>query len=175
MNSTDASQDRTIPKASCIDSQVEINWDMRHNLLGYLVEVHRVMRLRPATLFLAVNILDRYCSQKMVGMRYYQLAGCASLLVAAKFREKKANVPSISEMRKMCKKCYTIQEFVTFEWELLDAIKWTVDHPDTCTFIQTCLAGKPNTATLEHLSIYIAEVALFHRDFVDVPPLSSQR
>ncbi|KAF3031364.1 hypothetical protein E8E12_000659 [Didymella heteroderae] len=161
---------QTLPKKSCINSQPEITWFVRESLVGFLIEVHSAYRLRSATAFLAVNLLDRYCSKRIVGTHHYQLVGCVALLVAAKYRERQKCVPSLQDLSKMCQGFYTPKDFVQAESLLLSALEWNVEHLDTCTLIQTQLADKLQVSQLKHMSMYIAEIALFDRDFVDTQP-----
>ena len=62
---------------------------MRPYLVDFLIEAHAAFQLLPETLFLAVNLLDRYCSKRVVYKRHYQLVGCAALLIAAKYGDRK--------------------------------------------------------------------------------------
>ena len=143
---------------------------MRESLLGFLIEVHSACRLRSATAFLAVNLLDRYCSRRIVGTHHYQLIGCVALLVAAKYRERQKCVPSLQELCRMCHGLYTTKDFVQAESLLLNTLEWTVEHLDACTLIQTQLADKSQTSQLKHMSMYIAEIALFCQEFVETQP-----
>ncbi|RTE68455.1 hypothetical protein BHE90_017167, partial [Fusarium euwallaceae] len=55
---------QTLPDTAFIDKQPEIQWSMRSSLMDFLVKVHATFELLPETLFLAVNLLDRYCSKR---------------------------------------------------------------------------------------------------------------
>jgi hypothetical protein len=68
--------------------QREIQWFMRPYLIDFLIEAHSAFSLLPETLFLTVNLLDRYCSKRVVYKQHYQLVGCAALLIAAKYGDK---------------------------------------------------------------------------------------
>ena len=39
---------------------------MRPYLIDFLIEAHAAFALLPETLFLTVNLLDRYCSRRVV-------------------------------------------------------------------------------------------------------------
>jgi hypothetical protein len=68
-------------------SQPEINVRMRSILVDWLIEVHRRFELMPETLYLTINILDRYLSMENVLRRELQLVGIGSLLLACKYEE----------------------------------------------------------------------------------------
>ncbi len=68
-------------------SQPDINVRMRSILVDWLIEVHRRFELMPETLYLTINILDRYLSMENVLRRELQLVGIGSLLLACKYEE----------------------------------------------------------------------------------------
>ncbi|MBE3046670.1 hypothetical protein IMZ48_29895, partial [Candidatus Bathyarchaeota archaeon] len=57
---------KTIPNPNYMDHQDELEWKMRGILIDWLVEVHTRFHLLPETLFLAVNVVDRFLSEKVV-------------------------------------------------------------------------------------------------------------
>ena len=60
---------------------------MRAILIDWLVEVHMKFRLVPETLYLCVNIIDRYCSIQEVRRSQLQLVGVTALFLACKYEE----------------------------------------------------------------------------------------
>lgn len=60
---------------------------MRSILVDWLVDVHNHYSSQPETLYLTVNILDRFLERKEVEPRVLQLAGAASFLIATKYEE----------------------------------------------------------------------------------------
>jgi glucose-6-phosphate-specific signal transduction histidine kinase len=60
---------------------------MRSILVDWLIEVHRKFELTPETLYLSINILDRYLSMKNVSRRELQLVSIGSILLAYKYGE----------------------------------------------------------------------------------------
>ncbi|WEW59648.1 hypothetical protein PRK78_005127 [Emydomyces testavorans] len=156
----------TLPDVDSIDIQTEIQWFMRPYLLDFLIEAHAAFQLLPATLFLTVNLLDRYCSKRVVYKRHYQLVGCAALLIAAKYGDKKERVPTIKELKSMCCSLYDDDMFVQMEWHVLHTLGWSIGHPTVDSFLQIAVIDTPYDPEVEHLSLYILEISLFHRDFV---------
>lgn len=67
--------------------QTDINSKMRSILIDWLVEVHRKFELMPESLYLTINIVDRYLSMKIVPRRELQLVGISSMLIACKYEE----------------------------------------------------------------------------------------
>lgn len=156
----------TMPDVDSIDIQTEIQWFMRPYLLDFLVEAHSAFQLLPETLFLTVNLLDRYCSKRVVYKRHYQLVGCAALLIASKYGDKKEKVPTIKELKSMCCSLYDDDMFLQMEWHVLSTLGWAIGHPTVDNFLKMATKDKVQDVEVEHLSLYILEIALYHRDFV---------
>lgn len=142
---------------------------MRPYLLDFLIEAHTAFQLMPSTLFLAINLLDRYCSKRVVYKRHYQLVGCAALLIAAKYNDKKDRVPTVKELKSMCCSLYDDDMFIQMEWHVLQTLGWTIGHPTVDSFLQIAVLDEPYDPEVEHMALYILEIALFHRDFVSKP------
>lgn len=139
---------------------------MRPYLLDFLIEAHTAFGLLPETLFLAVNLLDRYCSKRIVYKRHYQLVGCSALLIAAKYGDRKDRVPTIKELKCMCCALYDDDMFTQMEWHVLQTLGWVVGHPTIDSFLQLALDGLAYDAEVEHMACYISEIAMFHKDFI---------
>lgn len=68
-------------------TQPDLNAKMRSILIDWLIEVHRKFELMPETLYLTVNIVDRFLSLKTVPRKELQLVGISSMLIACKYEE----------------------------------------------------------------------------------------
>jgi len=161
---------QTMPDIQSIEIQTEIQWFMRPYLLDFLLEAHHAFQLLPETLHLAVNLLDRYCSKRVVYKRHYQLVGCAALLIAAKYGDRKERVPTIRELKSMCCSLYDDDMFTQMEWHVLQTLNWVIGHPTVTSFLELALFEVAPDSELEHMCWYISELALYHKDFIPVRP-----
>lgn len=159
-----------MPDIQSIEVQTEIQWFMRPYLLDFFLEAHHAFQLLPETLHLAVNLLDRYCSRRVVYKRHYQLVGCASLLIAAKYGDRKERVPTTVELKSMCCSLYDDDMFIQMEWHVLQTLDWIIGHPTVTSFLQLAMSEAAFDPELEHMSWYITELALYHKDFIPVRP-----
>lgn len=159
-----------MPDIHSIEIQTEIQWFMRPYLLDFLLEAHHAFQLLPETLHLAVNLLDRYCSRRVVYKRHYQLVGCASLLIAAKYGDRKERVPTIKELKSMCCSLYDDDMFTQMEWHVLQTLNWMIGHPTVTSFQQLATSEMSCDPELEHMSWYLTEIALYHKEFISVRP-----
>jgi len=70
-----------------MDSQPEINERMRSILIDWLIEVHQKFELNQETLYLTINIVDRYLAVTTTSRRELQLVGMSAMLIASKYEE----------------------------------------------------------------------------------------
>lgn len=105
-------QASTMANVELIDLQPELKWYMRPYLIDFLIEIHSQYRLRPETLFLAINIVDRYVSKRIVYKKHYQLVGCAALWIASKFEDAKDRVPTVEDLCAVCCSAYDQSAFI---------------------------------------------------------------
>ncbi|EGO23557.1 hypothetical protein SERLADRAFT_438877 [Serpula lacrymans var. lacrymans S7.9] len=95
----------TMPNPNYMESQKELAWKMRGILTDWLVQVHVRFRLLPETLFLCVNLIDRFLSARVVSLAKLQLVGITCLFVAAKVEEIVA--PSVAHFLYCADSSYT--------------------------------------------------------------------
>lgn len=171
--------------ANMIDLQPEIQWYMRPYLLDFLLELHQLFRLQPQTLFLCVNIVDRYCAKRIVFKRHYQLVGCTALWIAGKYEDKKLRVPTLAELASMCRHAYDEEMFVQMEMHILATLEWLLGHPLLEECLQLAIAALgvlPVTPTkynrldlalglsaVTAVGRFFCELALYDRFFLTVP------
>ncbi|EMR08638.1 hypothetical protein PNEG_03114 [Pneumocystis murina B123] len=159
----------TLASPKMMDLQPELEWYMRPYLIDFILEVHSGFHLQPVTLYLTVNLIDRYTSKRVVFKKHYQLLGCAALWIAAKFEEPKDRVPTLKELSTMCCDSYREEMFVQMESHIIKTLDWMIGHPTAFTFLQmmTIYANFPeNIVTLAQ---FFTELALFHRDLICLP------
>jgi len=68
-----------------MDAQDEITWAMRQTLVDWLLQVHLRYHMLPETLWIAVNIVDRFLSQRTVSLVKLQLVGVIAMFIASKY------------------------------------------------------------------------------------------
>ena len=60
---------------------------MRGILLDWLVDVHLKFKLSPETLFMSVNLIDRYLEKVAISRSKLQLLGVSALFISCKYEE----------------------------------------------------------------------------------------
>ena len=143
---------------------------MRPYLLDFLIEAHASFGLLAETLFLTINILDRYCSKRVVYRKHYQLVGCTALLIASKYGEPGKKVPRIKELANMCCSLYEEDMFTQMERHVMVTLDWVIGPPTVDAFLQVALDDEAYDPEVAHMARYISEIAMFHKEYVSVRP-----
>jgi hypothetical protein len=88
-----------------LEDQQFINERMRSILVDWLVEVHLKFKLVPETLYLTVNLIDRYLAKTEVSRPKLQLVGVTALLIASKYEE--IYPPELRDLVYICDRAYS--------------------------------------------------------------------
>lgn len=83
---------------------------MRAILIDWLVEVHLKFKLVPETLYLTVNLIDRYLEKEQVNRQKLQLVGVTSMMIASKYEE--IYPPIIKDFVYITDNAYTKEEIL---------------------------------------------------------------
>ena len=138
--------------------QTDINEKMRAILLDWLVEVHIKFNLLTETLFITINLIDKYLSKKNIHRKYLQLLGITALLIACKYEE--IYPPEIKELILMTDNAYNKEQVLQMENEILKAVNFNVTFPTSLKFLEIF----KNKLNLEeknyHRCLYFIEVSL---------------
>jgi len=122
-----------MPKWDFMRSQPHITAEHRSTLVDWFASLRKQLGLRRETLFLTVNIVDRYLSLVEVRQRHLQLVGVAAFLIAAKFEEIKP--PDVKDLVYYTADAYTRQEVVKKEIDILSKLHFEVVSPTSYHFL----------------------------------------
>lgn len=114
-------ESKHLPSASYMEQQKEINWSMRSILVDWLIEVQWKLRLLPETLFLSINLIDRFLSKRAVSLVKLQLVGLTATLIASKVEEVLA--PSVSNFIYLADNAYDQGELLKAERYMLSVYR----------------------------------------------------
>jgi len=141
-----------------LSSQVDINEKMRAILVDWLVEVHRMFKLLPETLFLSVNIIDRFLALKPVAREKLQLVGITSMLVASKYEEIYA--PECNDFVYISDGAYTKDQILTMEQLILNTLHFNLTHPSPLHFLRRYSKAAGSDYNMHTLCKYLIELML---------------
>ncbi|EPS62422.1 hypothetical protein M569_12366, partial [Genlisea aurea] len=147
------------PIQNYIDAQPEINGKMRAILVDWLIEVHRKFELMPESLYLTVNILDRFLSVRTVSRRELQLVGISSMLIACKYEEIWA--PEVNDFVAISDNAYIREQVLKMEKTILEKLDWYLTVPTCYVFlVRFAKASIPSDSEMENMTFFLAELGL---------------
>jgi cyclin B len=148
--------------------QQDINEKMRAILIDWLVEVHMKFRLVPESLFLCVQIIDRYCNVADVPRSKLQLVGVTALFVACKHEE--IYPPEVRDCVYITDRAYDRQEVLDMEQTILSVLNWKVSLPTAYPFLDRFLSLTKASPMTRHAAGYYLERTLQEHDLLKYRP-----
>merc|ERR1719316_835816 len=115
-------------------------------------------RLRSETLFLTVNILDRYLTFAPVPRRSLQLVGVVSMLVAAKFEE--ISPPEVHDFVYITDNAYSKEEILLMECQLLTTLGFQMVVPTAAHFLDRLARINRCDEVHREVASYLIEISL---------------
>ncbi|XP_050236720.1 G2/mitotic-specific cyclin S13-7-like [Mercurialis annua] len=147
--------------------QPDINAKMRSILVDWLIEVHLKFELMPETLYLALNIIDRFLAVKAVVRRELQLVGISSMLIACKYEEIWA--PEVNDFICISDNAYIREQILVMEKAILGKLEWYLTVPTPYVFLLRFIkASLPADKEMENMSFFLAELGLMQYQVASV-------
>ncbi|KAG5018009.1 hypothetical protein JHK87_013864 [Glycine soja] len=141
-----------------MNSQFDINERMRAILIDWLVEVHYKFELLEETLFLTVNLIDRFLERQAVIRKKLQLVGVTAMLIACKYEE--VSVPTVEDFILITDKAYTRNEVLDMEKLMMNILQFKLSVPTPYMFMRRFLKAAHSDKKLELLSFFLVELCL---------------
>lgn len=155
---------KTIPNPNYMDHQDELEWKMRGILVDWLVEVHTRFHLLPETLFLAVNIVDRFLSEKVVQLDRLQLVGITALFIASKYEEVLS--PHVSNFRHVADDGFSDKEILAAERFILSTLDYDLSYPNPMNFLRRISKADSYDVQSRTIGKYLMEICLLDHRFM---------
>lgn len=158
----------TMPNPKYMDDQKDLKWSMREILVDWLVEVHAKFRLLPETLFLAINVVDRFLSLRVVTLDKLQLVGITSMFIAAKYEE--VFSPSIQNFVYVADSGYSEDEILRAERFILQVLDFNLSYPNPMNFLRRNSKADNYDIQTRTVAKYLMEIALLDHRFLKYCP-----
>ncbi len=159
---------KTVPDPSYLIFQKTIKPEMRSILVDWVVEVHSRFRLLPETLFLTVNIMDRFMSKEMIEVDKLQLLAISSMFVAAKYEE--VFSPSIQSYVIVSDNTYSEAEILEAEKFVLQVLDFNMSYPNPMNFLRRISKADNYDVQTRTLGKYLLEISLVDHRFIGMYP-----
>ena len=148
--------------------QKEINERMRIILLDWLVDVQLKFKLLPETLFLTINIIDRYLSKTKATKENLQLIGITSMLIACKYEE--IYFPEIKDFIYMTDNTYSKDEVLKMEYDILKKLEFNITNPSSLRFLEIYNYYLKLDNNIYYLVKYFLELSLLNYKQIKYSP-----
>jgi G2/mitotic-specific cyclin-B, other len=151
-----------------MSQQDDINAKMRSILVDWLVEVHHKFKLQTLTLWLCINILDRYLEATQIRRTKLQLVGVTALLIASKYEDVYA--PEVKDCVYITDYAYDRDEILQMESSILTVLNYQVFVPTGYHFLVRYMNAIGVPERIRHLASYYAERNLQEYDTLREKP-----
>lgn len=159
---------KTLPDSQYLFKQKHLKPKMRSILVDWLVEMHSRFRLLPETLFLAINIMDRFMSLEIVQIDKLQLLATGSLFIAAKYEE--VFSPSVKNYAYFTDGSYTEDEILQAEKYILTILNFDLNYPNPMNFLRRISKADDYDVQSRTLGKYLLEITIIDYKFIGMLP-----
>lgn len=158
----------TLADPTYMKRQTEVNENVRAILVDWLINVHAKFKLLPETLFITVNLIDRYLSVYNVPKSQVQLVGVAGLLIATKYEE--IYPPTVKDFIYLTDNAYTRKEVLQMEQKILFSIEFGICETSSFRFLERYSKIAKADSVVFFLAQYLLELALLDSKMNQYPP-----
>jgi hypothetical protein len=147
----------------------EINEKHRAVVIEWLSYIILYFSQSNETLFICINIMDRYISKKKIALNNYQLVGISSYLIASKYED--TNSPSVDDLIYISKNIYTHNDIIEMEKDILSVLNFDIFSVSSYQFFSFFyLVSNLNNKILFCLGHLILELCLLNIDIMSYDP-----
>ncbi|KAJ2735026.1 G2/mitotic-specific cyclin [Coemansia sp. BCRC 34962] len=159
---------KTMPNPAYMGKQKGLTWEMRRVLVNWIVQIHYQLRMLPETLFLAVNLLDRFLSKRQVAVGKFQLVGLTALMLACKYEE--TTTPHIEDFVYLAGNSYTVKEILNTEVFMLTVLGFDLSYPNPMTFLRRVSKAEDYNMQTRTVAKYLMEICLIDHRLMQYTP-----
>ncbi|KAI3332477.1 A/B/D/E cyclin [Xylariaceae sp. AK1471] len=159
---------KSIPNPQYMDHQDDIGWRTRGILIDWLIEVHTRFHLLPETLFLAINIIDRFLSKKVVQLDRLQLVGITAMFIASKYEEVLS--PHVANFKHVADDGFTEEEILSAERFILGTLNYDLSYPNPMNFLRRISKADDYDIQTRTIGKYLMEISLLDHRFMTYRP-----
>ena len=117
-----------------MSNQNDINYRMRAILIDWLIDVHLKYKLLPQTMYIAVNLIDRYLEKNDTNRTKLQLVGVTAMFIACKYEE--IYPPDLKDFVYITDGAYVKSDVIKMEEKMLDSLNFDVTFPTQWTLFE---------------------------------------
>jgi G2/mitotic-specific cyclin 1/2 len=159
---------KSIPNPQYMSHQDDLEWKTRGILVDWLIEVHTRFHLLPETLFLAVNVIDRFLSEKVVQLDRLQLVGITAMFIASKYEEVLS--PHVENFKRIADDGFSEAEILSAERFVLSTLNYDLSYPNPMNFLRRVSKADNYDIQSRTVGKYLMEISLLDHRFMAYRP-----
>ena len=134
VNELKNNEEKYLPEFNYMAKQKDINNRMRAILIDWLIDVHLKYKMVPQTMYISVNLIDRYLSKNETSRVKLQLVGVASMFISSKYEE--IYPPELKDFVYITDKAYVKSDVLDMEYKMLTSLNFDVTFPTQWSFLE---------------------------------------
>ena len=120
-------EEKYLVNPSYMLNQSDINQRMRAILIDWLIDVHKKYKLVPQTMYIAVNLIDRYLAKNETNRKTLQLVGITAMFIACKYEE--IYPPPLKDFVYITDGAYVKSDVISMENKMLKSLDFDLTFP----------------------------------------------
>lgn len=156
------------PDPNYMHYQPNLKWSYRRILMDWIIEVHQRFHLLPETLYLTINIIDRFLSKSTIILDKLQLVGISALFIACKYEE--IHCPTLREIIYMLDGAYDRDDIIKAEKYIIDTLEFEIGWPGPMSFLRRISKADDYEYDIRTLAKYLLESTIMDSKLVSAQP-----
>ena len=153
-------EEKYLPKENYMANQKDINHRMRAILIDWLIDVHIKYKMVPQTIYISVNLIDRFLSENKTNRDKLQLVGVASMFIASKYEE--IYPPELKDFVYITDKAYVKSEVLEMEYKMLKYLNFDITFPTQWSFLEILKKKLDLDQKTFYLAWFLMELSLIN-------------
>lgn len=149
------------------ETQTEFTWDDRKYLIQWIIKLHYRFRMTLETLYLTVNIVDRFLSMKHVSPEKTELIGATALFIAAKYEE--VHPPNMEQLRYCCGNKFEANTIREAESYIISTLDFELNFGGPLSFLRRISKADLYELEIRTFAKYFLELTLMDHRFIGSP------
>jgi len=146
----------------------ELSENVRAIIIDWVMNVHMKYKLWPETLFITINLIDRYFStQTEIKKSDVQLVAVAALVIATKYEE--IYPPTVKDFIYVSSNAYTRPQILLMEKGILFGLQFQISETSPYRFLERYSKIAQTDSVLFYLAQYLLELALLDSKMAQYP------
>ncbi|EEU07039.1 Clb1p [Saccharomyces cerevisiae JAY291] len=140
----------------------------RDILVNWIIKIHNKFGLLPETLYLAINIMDRFLCEEVVQLNRLQLVGTSCLFIASKYEE--IYSPSIKHFAYETDGACSVEDIKEGERFILEKLDFQISFANPMNFLRRISKADDYDIQSRTLAKFLMEISIVDFKFIGILP-----